>query len=101
MAGIIDWNRWTKFITGVPMGSQRQKNNVLPGFIPALGYTTFYLSVVVLIPLSALFFKTATLTWAQFLVAVTAPRVLASYRVTFGASLMAALINGIFGGLVA
>jgi len=83
------------------MGSQNQKNNVLPGFTPALGYTIFYLSIVVLIPLSALFFKTATLTWDQFLVAVTAPRVVASYRVTFGASLMAAVINGIFGVLVA
>ena len=83
------------------MGSQNQKNNVLPGFTQTLGYTIFYLSIVVLIPLSALFFKTATLTWDQFLVAVTAPRVLASYRVTFGASLMAALINGIFGVLVA
>jgi len=83
------------------MGSQNRKNNVLPGFTPALGYTIFYLSIIVLIPLSALFFKTATLTWDQFLVAVSAPRVLASYRVTFGASLMAALINGFFGVLVA
>ena len=83
------------------MGSQSQKNNVLPGFTPALGYTIFYLSIIVLIPLSALFFKTATLTWDQFLHAVTAPRVIASYRVTFGASLLAALINGFFGVLVA
>jgi len=83
------------------MGLKNRKNNVLPGFTPALGYTIFYLSIIVLIPLSALFFKTATLTWNQFLLAVAAPRVMASYRVTFGASLMAAIINGIFGVLVA
>ncbi|MBJ6802284.1 sulfate ABC transporter permease subunit CysT [Geomonas propionica] len=77
------------------------KNNVLPGFTPALGYTIFYLSLIVLIPLSALFFKTATLSWDGFVAAVTAPRVLASYRVTFGASLAAAVINAFFGVLVA
>ncbi|QWV92085.1 sulfate ABC transporter permease subunit CysT [Geomonas oryzisoli] len=79
----------------------RAKNNVLPGFTPALGYTVFYLSIVVLIPLSGLFFKTATLSWADFVAAVTAPRVLASYRVTFGSSLVAAAINAFFGVLVA
>ncbi|MBU5613237.1 sulfate ABC transporter permease subunit CysT [Geomonas azotofigens] len=78
-----------------------RKNNVLPGFTPALGYTIFYLSLVVLIPLSALFFKTASLSWDAFVAAVTAPRVLASYRVTFGSSLAAALINAFFGVLVA
>jgi len=83
------------------MSSQGLKNNVLPGFTPALGYTIFYLSIIVLIPLSALFFKTATLTWDQFVTAVSAPRVLASYRVTFGASLLAALLNAFFGVLVA
>ncbi|MBJ6749486.1 sulfate ABC transporter permease subunit CysT [Geomonas anaerohicana] len=83
------------------MAVGRGKNNVLPGFTPALGYTIFYLSLIVLIPLSALFFKTATLTWGDFVAAVTAPRVLASYRVTFGASLAAAVINGFFGVLVA
>jgi sulfate transport system permease protein len=83
------------------MGSFGQKNTVLPGFGPTLGYTIFYLSLIVLIPLSALFFKTATLTWDQFLVAVSAPRVLASYRVTFGSALFAAAVNGVFGVLVA
>lgn len=77
------------------------RNSVLPGFGPALGYTVFYLSIVVLIPLSALFFKTASLTWDEFLAAVTAPRVLASYRVTFGAALLAASVNALFGALVA
>ncbi len=74
---------------------------VLPGFGLTLGYTLFYLSVIVLIPLSALLFKTFTLTWDQFWTATTAPRVLASYRLTFGASLLAALVNGVFGLLVA
>ena len=83
------------------MGSFDQKNSVLPGFGPTLGYTMFYLSLIVLIPLSALFFKTAALTWDQFLVAVSAPRVLASYRVTFGSALFAAAVNGVFGVLVA
>ena len=83
------------------MSWQSRKNNVLPGFTPALGYTVFYLSLIVLIPLSALFFKTATLTWDGFVAAVAAPRVLASYRVTFGASLAAAVVNAFFGVLVA
>jgi sulfate transport system permease protein len=77
------------------------KNNVLPGFGPTLGYTLLYLSLVVLIPLSALVFKTAGLSWPEFLDAVAAPRVLASYRVTFGAALVAAAINAVFGVLVA
>jgi sulfate transport system permease protein len=83
------------------MGSFGKKGSVLPGFGPALGYTIFYLSIIVLIPLSALFFKTATLTWDEFLAAVTAPRVVASYRITFGAALFAAAVNGVFGVLVA
>ena len=70
---------------------------VLPGFHLTLGYTLFYLALIVLIPLSALFFKTFSLTWPQFWEAVTAPRVLASYRLTFGASFLAALVNVVFG----
>jgi sulfate/thiosulfate transport system permease protein len=76
-------------------------NNVLPGFAPTLGYTVLYLSLVVLIPLSALVFKTAELSWLDFVETVTAPRVLASYKVTFGAALAAASINAVFGVLVA
>ena len=79
----------------------KKRNNVLPGFTPNLGYTIFYLSLIVLIPLSALVFKTAGLSWHDFLATVTAPRVLASYRVTFGTALVAALINAVFGVLVA
>ena len=77
------------------------KKTVLPGFGPALGYTIFYLGIIVLIPLSALLFKTATLTWDEFVAAVTAPRVVASYRITFGSALLAAVINAFFGVLTA
>jgi sulfate transport system permease protein len=79
----------------------KRHNNVLPGFGLTLGFTIFYLSVIVLIPLSALVFKTAGLTWGEFISTVTAPRVLASYKVTFGSAIIAALINSIFGVLVA
>lgn len=74
---------------------------MLPGFGLAMGFTLVYLSLIVLIPLSAAFIKTATLTWAQFWDTVTAPRVLASYRLSFGASLLAAAINAVFGLLLA
>ena len=72
---------------------------VLPGFNITLGYTLLYLSLIVLIPLSTLVFKTFTLTWDQFWVAISAPRVLASYRLTIGASLLAATVN-LFAGLL-
>ncbi|WP_145759238.1 sulfate ABC transporter permease subunit CysT [Variovorax atrisoli] len=74
---------------------------VLPGFHITLGFSILYLSLIVLIPLSALVFKTFTLSWEQFWTAVTAPRVMASYRLTFGASLLAAIVNAVFGLLVA
>ncbi|BEP61833.1 sulfate ABC transporter permease subunit CysT [Variovorax sp. V213] len=74
---------------------------MLPGFHITLGFSIFYLCLIVLIPLSALVFKTFTLSWEQFWAAVTAPRVMASYRLTFGASLIAALVNAVFGLLVA
>jgi sulfate transport system permease protein len=78
-----------------------QRRSVLPGFNLTLGYTVLYLSLIVLIPLSALVFKTLSLTWPEFWEAVTSPRVLASYRLTFGASLIAATVNVVFGMLVA
>jgi len=80
---------------------RRAPARVLPGFKITLGYTLMYLCLIVLIPLSALVFKTFTLTWDQFWAAVTGPRVMASYRLTFGASLIAALVNVVFGLLVA
>lgn len=75
--------------------------SVLPGFRLTLGFALFYLSLIVLIPLSGLFFKTATMTWEDFVNTVTAPRVLASYELSFGASLIAAGLNAVFGLLVA
>lgn len=79
----------------------KRPHSVLPGFNIALGYTLLYLSLLVLIPLSAAFFKTFTLSWDAFWAGVTAPRVVASYQLSFGASLLAALINAVFGLLVA
>ena len=76
-------------------------HSVLPGFNLALGITLLYLGVIVLIPLSAAFIKTAALSWAQFCDIVTAPRVVASYKLTFGASFLAATINAVFGLIVA
>jgi sulfate transport system permease protein len=75
--------------------------SVLPGFGLALGYTVLYLSLIVLIPLSATFFKSATLGWEAFWAVVTAPRVLAALKLSFGASFAAALLNAAFGLLVA
>jgi sulfate transport system permease protein len=79
----------------------RTRHSVLPGFNLALGFTLFYLCLIVLIPLSAAFIKTAALSWEQFWQVVTTERVVASYKLTFGASLVAALINAAFGFLVA
>jgi len=78
-----------------------KRHTVLPGFDLALGFALFYLCLIVLVPLPAAFLKTATLTWSQFLDATTTPRVLASYRLTFGASVLAALVNAVFGLVVA
>jgi len=77
------------------------RHSVLPGFHLALGFTLLYLGLIVLIPLSAAFLKTATMSAPAFWDAVASPRVLASYRLTFGASLAAALINVLFGLVVA
>jgi len=82
-------------------GFSFRKPSALPGFGLALGFTVTYLSLIVLIPLAATFLKTATLDWPHFVRAVTSARVLASYRLTFGAAAVAALINAIFGFLVA
>ena len=78
-----------------------KRHSVLPGFDLALGFALLYISLIVLMPLSAAFLKTFTLTWPQFVEATTTPRVLASYRLTFGASLAAALLNAVFGLVVA
>src|SRR6202142_120601 len=81
-----------------PRGLPRR---VLPGFGLTLGYTMVYLSLLVLIPLSAVFIRSLGLGWGHFWEVVTAPRVLAPLRLSFGASLIAASINVIFGLVVA
>jgi sulfate transport system permease protein len=75
--------------------------HVLPGFNLTLGYTIAYLSLIVLLPLSAVLFKTLTLSFAQFWDIVSAPRVVASFKLSFGASLIAAAINAVFGLMLA
>jgi sulfate transport system permease protein len=77
------------------------KRFTLPGFGLTLGYTLVYLTLIVLIPLSALFVKTQSGGWEHFWNSITAPQVVASYKVSFGLSLVAALINGVFGVLAA
>jgi len=79
----------------------KKQFSVLPGFGLTLGYTVFYLSLIVLIPLAALFFKSATLGWGSFWKTVTDARVVASYKLTLGASLTAAVVNVFFGLIVA
>ena len=78
-----------------------KRHSVLPGFDLALGFALLYISLIVLLPLSAAFLKTFTMSWAAFWDAVSSPRVLASYRLTFGASFAAALLNAFFGLIVA
>jgi sulfate transport system permease protein len=81
--------------------SLSRRRSVLPGFRLTLGFTLFYLGLIVLIPLATTFAKTGSLTWPQFWHAVASPVALAAYRLSFGASFLAALVNAIFGLLVA
>lgn len=83
------------------MTTMAKQKNVLPGFSLSLGYTILYLSLIVLIPLAAAFIKTTELSLDEFFAVVLAPRVVASYKLTFGASLIAAVINAVFGLLTA
>lgn len=78
-----------------------RQHSILPGFGLTLGFTVTYLSLIVLIPLSAIFLMSARLGWAGFWATVTDPRVVASYKLTFGASFVGALINAVFGFIVA
>ena len=87
--------------TPLPHPSAPPRPRVLPGFRLTLGYTLAYLSLLVLIPLAAVFLKTAELSLAEFWNVVTAPRVVASYKLSFGMSLLAAGINAVFGLLLA
>ena len=88
---------------GAPQTTAKRRavKRVLPGFHLALGYTVFYLSLIVLIPLAALILKTFEMSWAEFWEAATTPRALAAYRLSFGAALLAALFNLVFGLLLA
>ncbi len=78
-----------------------KRHSVLPGFDLALGFALLYISLIVLVPLSSAFLKTFTMSWQGFVDAVSSPRVMASYRLTFGAALAAALLNAVFGLVVA
>jgi sulfate/thiosulfate transport system permease protein len=78
-----------------------KKIRVLPGFKLTLGFTLFYLSLIVLIPLAAVFFKASVLSWSQFSQTAFSPLALAAYRLSFGASFLAAFVNAIFGLIVA
>ncbi|HKQ97030.1 MAG TPA: sulfate ABC transporter permease subunit CysT [Candidatus Polarisedimenticolia bacterium] len=78
-----------------------RRSRTLPGFALSAGITLTYLALVILIPLATLFLKTATLTWEQFAATITAPRTLAAYRLSFGAALAAAIVNAVFGLLLA
>ncbi|MCD0503190.1 sulfate ABC transporter permease subunit CysT [Bordetella petrii] len=84
-----------------PAVRRRTRPGVLPGFGLSMGYSVLYLSLLVLIPLASLPLKSAGLGWDGFWETVTAPRVVASYKLTFGAALVAALVNLVFGMLVA
>lgn len=83
------------------MARARTSRTILPGFGLSLGFTLAYLGLIVLIPLSAAFIRTAGMGVHEFVAAVTSPRVLAAYRLTFGASLAAAFVNMVFGLVVA
>ncbi|MDR1925216.1 MAG: sulfate ABC transporter permease subunit CysT [Planctomycetaceae bacterium] len=83
------------------MGFLRRGNNVLPGFGLTFGFTTSYIGLLVLLPISLLVFKTFSLTWVDFVKIVTSPQVVASYKLTLIASFLAALINAVFGFIVA
>lgn len=83
------------------MFNTAKNRSVIPGFGLTLGYTVLYLSLIVIIPLSAVVFKTAGLSWDSFWSTVASPRVVASYRLTFSVSIAAALVNGVFGVMTA
>jgi sulfate transport system permease protein len=88
--------------TGAPaVASARSSRTILPGFGLTLGFTLAYLGLIVLVPLSAAFLKTAGMSWHEFTAAVASPRVVAAYRLSFGASLAAGFVNMVFGLIVA
>lgn len=84
-----------------PMSFWRHERSALPGFGLSLGFTVTYLGLIVLIPLSAAFWRTAGMSWADFVAAVWSERVVAAYKLTFAASLAAGLVNAVLGLIVA
>ncbi|HEX4895913.1 MAG TPA: sulfate ABC transporter permease subunit CysT [Solimonas sp.] len=90
-------------VSAVPAAPQarHRRASVIPGFNLTLGFTILYLSLIVLIPLAGVFFKSAGLGWEGFWNVVSSPRVLAALKLSFGAALAGALINAVFGTLVA
>jgi sulfate transport system permease protein len=89
-------------LAGPPnLPTRRRRAGVLPGFGLSLGYTLAYLSLIVLIPLAGLLVKSAGLGWAELMQTIASPRALAAYRLTFGAALVAGLLNTLFGVVVA
>lgn len=83
------------------MRAKRSKTKSLPGFGITFGFTLFYLALIVLIPMAALFWKSLSMDFKEFLATLANPRVQASFRLTFGASLVAAVVNLIFGAIAA
>lgn len=80
---------------------KRKKNTIIPGFTLTLGYTMLYLSIIVLLPLSMVFFNTLSMSWSEFWQTIAHPRAVASYKLSFGTALAAGLINVIFGTIIA
>lgn len=80
---------------------KRKKNTIIPGFSLTLGYTMIYLSIIVLLPLSMIFFNTVSMSWSEFFETISHPRVIASYKLSLGTALAAGVINVIFGTMIA
>ncbi|USK69680.1 sulfate ABC transporter permease subunit CysT [Peribacillus asahii] len=80
---------------------KKKRRNIIPGFGLSLGYTMLYVSILVLLPLSMVFINTTTMTWSQFIETITAERVVASYKLSFGTALAAGVLNVIFGTIIA
>ncbi len=83
------------------LSREKSRRRIIPGFGLSMGITLTYLGLIVLIPLTTIFFKSAGMGWADFWKAISAPQVVASYRVTFGISFLAASVNAVFGFIVA
>ena len=79
----------------------KKRSSVIPGFSLTLGFSLFYLGLIVFLPLAALCIRTTALNWAQFWSAVASPRLIASYKLSFGATFLAAIVNSVFGLLLA